>query len=431
MKLMFSRYAIFTILIFLSTCFAQNPPGDQIETLVVNMDIKDDDGILNQDSVVQVFLAIKNNSTETKTMQIEWEIVTDDWRPLMQMSVQFKVDNNTVRNAYCPWFQFPGPGFYHVSATITLETGNDYSASKVIGINPEKIVSLIDPEDDFDLFWRNSLRELEAITPNFVVEKQKREKNSKTDLYKVEMMSFGNLRVMGWLEVPKKKGIFPALLRVPGYRSNMKPADKYDDLIVFSFNPRSHGDSDDTKDTHLDLWIRGLNTEEEYYYRGAYLDCIRAVDFLASRKDVDQNRIAVWGGSQGGGFSFATAALDPRIDLCISDIPWMSDWPNYFAITYWPEIGDWFAENPDQNWQSMLQTLSYFDTKNMAGKIKCPVIMSISLQDAVCPPSTSFATYNLITSPKEYTVHKHSGHWQPKDHWDKRFVWIREQFGMD
>ena len=71
-------------------------------------------------------------------MQIEWEIVTDDWRPLMQMSVQFKVDNDTVRRAYCPWFQFPGPGFYHVSATITLDTGNVYSASKVIGINPEK-----------------------------------------------------------------------------------------------------------------------------------------------------------------------------------------------------------------------------------------------------------------------------------------------------
>ena len=140
------------------------------------------------------------------------------------------------------------------------------------------------------------------------------------------------------------------------------------------------------------------------------------MDFLASRQDVDPERIAIWGGSQGGGFSFATAALDQRIDLCIADIPWLSDWENYFAITHWAEIGDWFAENPEQTWQSMLKTLSYFDTKNMASRIQCPVIMSIGLQDGVCPPSTSFATYNHITSSKEYTIYKNTGHFQPKYH---------------
>ncbi|MBT3631631.1 MAG: acetylesterase, partial [Candidatus Marinimicrobia bacterium] len=60
-----------------------------------------------------------------------------------------------------------------------------------------------------------------------------------------------------------------------------------------------------------------------------------------------------------------------------------------------------------------------------------PVIMSIGLQDAVCPPSTSFATYNLINSPKGYTVYKHSGHWQPKTHYEDRFKWLRGQFNMD
>ena len=51
-------------------------------------------------------------------------------------------------------------------------------------------------------------------------------------------------------------------------------------------------------------------------YRGTYLDGVRAVDFVCLLNDVDQNRIAVWGGSQVGGFAFASAALERTVRLC-------------------------------------------------------------------------------------------------------------------
>jgi len=275
------------------------------------------------------------------------------------------------------------------------------------------------------------LKELEAITPEYKVIPQKRDGNTKTNLFKVEMTSFGGLTVRGWLEVPKKKGIYPALLRVPGYQQNMKPIDKYDDLIVLSFNTRDHGESDNTGERSYAMWVRGLDTKENYYYRGIYLDCIRAVDFLMSRKDVDTNRIAIWGGSQGGGLSFATAALDQRIDLCISDIPFLCEWQKYFEITHWDEIDTWFEKHPEQTWQSMLQALSYFDTKNMAKRITCPVIMGIGLQDNVCPPATSFVTYNYINSPKEYTIYKDETHSQPESHYKNRFLMLKKMFNME
>lgn len=404
--------------------------NDQSEIIGVTMDFNDADGILYGERVMQSFVDIHNNSEDKLTLQIEWLIKTDDWQILKQMPVDFEVEPGTKRRAYCPWFELPGPGFFHISAKISGEAGVIRTASRTIGIDPELIPSKPDAEDDFDAFWTRSIRELRKIDPQFKVTRQDREKSAKTKLYKVEMQSWEGVTVRGWLEVPKKRGKYPALLRVPGYGSNNRPIDKYDDLIVFSFNIRSHGESDPGKEADKDMWIRGLHSPEEYYYLGAYLDCIRAVDFLASRKDVDQDRIAVWGGSQGGGLSFATAALDPRIDLCISDIPWLTDWENYFAMTHWSEIGDWFAENPDQNWDTMLSTLSYFDTMNMADKITCSVHMSVSLQDLICPPSTCFRTYNLIGSTKEYTIHRDSGHWQPKSHWDKKFNWLREQFEM-
>jgi len=57
----------------------------------------------------------------------------------------------------------------------------------------------------------------------------------------------------------------------------------------------SHGNSQaDVSSVHEDFWIRGLDDKEGYYYQGPYADCVRAVDFLASRPEIDRGRIAVY-----------------------------------------------------------------------------------------------------------------------------------------
>jgi len=410
---------------------AQNDNDRNQEDLSINLDFNDDDGVFNNSKAVQVFLDIQNNTSEYQEFQIEWGIFTDDKQALKQMTLPAKVNGESKLKAYCPLFEFPRPGFYQISAKVKTATGDNIVTSKVLGINPEQIITPIDSEPDFEFFWNSSIKKLAKIEPDFEVIAQERPENAKTNLYKIEMKSFGGLTVRGWLEVPKKKGIYPALLRVPGYSGNMKPIDKYNDMIVFSFNPRDHGESDSTGIRNWEMWVRGLEAKEEYYYRGIYLDCIRAVDYLVSREDVDAERIAIWGGSQGGGLSLSTAALDQRIDLCIADIPWMCEWQRFFEITHWDEIDVWFANNPDQNWQSMLKTFSYFDTKNMATWIKCPVVMGIGLQDAICPPVTSFATYNQIEGKKQFTVYKNATHYQPRSHYDDRFRILRKSFEME
>jgi len=239
------------------------------------------------------------------------------------------------------------------------------------------------------------------------------------------------LTLRGWLEVPKKEGKYPALLRVPGYTENLRPIDKYDDLIVFSFNTRDHGESDDTGKRGWDMWVRGMDNKYDFFYRNIILDCIQALGYLCSRDDVDTDRVAVWGGSQGGGLSFTTSALDDRIALCIADIPFLCEFPMYLEISHWNEIDAWFDQNPDQTWESMFKTLSYFDTKNMADKITCPVYMGIGLQDDVCPPATSFISYNYLKCPKAFNIYKYEQHGQPDSHYESRFLKIREVFKMD
>lgn len=404
--------------------------SDSSDILNIQIDTQDADGVFYGEQQVQCYVKIANNTDHDQELSITWEISTDQWQPLMKQTLPLALEKNNTTIAYCPWFDFKEPGFYRYFAKVSDRSGQSHHVAMVIGIEPEALRPLLNPPADFMEFWSSSIKELKTIIPEYKLKPIKREGKTKTDLYEVEMKSFGGLTVRGWLEVPKKKGRYPALLRVPGYTENLRPIDKYDDMIVFSFNTRDHGESDNTGERSYDMWVRGMESKENYYYRGIFLDCICALDYLESREDVDIERLAIWGGSQGGGLSFAIAALDQRVKLCVADIPYMCDYPRYFAITHWDEVDHWFAEEPSHTWDLMYKTLSYFDTKYVANKIKCPVMMGVGLQDDVCPPSTSFMTYNLIESEKSYNIYKTEKHSQPDSHYENRYVAIRKYFGL-
>ncbi len=252
------------------------------------------------------------------------------------------------------------------------------------------------------------------------------------EVYEVEMRSLGDVRVRGWYEKPKASGRFPALLSVPGYGSNMRPTGSSDPMVFFSFNIRGHGNSQqDVRGEPHNYWLRGIEDKQGYFYQGAYADCVRAVDFLVSRPEVDPERIAVTGGSQGGGLSLATAALDQRISLCAPDIPFLCNWVKYFKTSEWPEIDAWIAADANRTWETVLETMNYFDALNLADRIQCPVFLGLGLQDDVCPPATIFAVYNRLTVPKEYRVYPEAMHWVGPAHNDARREWIMQHFDVD
>ena len=74
-------------------------------------------------------------------------------------------------------------------------------------------------------------------------------------------------------------------------------------------------------------------------------------------------------------------------------------------------MDSWVAAEPHRSWDETLTTLSYFDTMNLAPRIKCPVLFSLGLQDAVCPPASIFGVYNHIQAPKQYRAYHYAGHW--------------------
>ena len=89
----------------------------------------------------------------------------------------------------------------------------------------------------------------------------------------------------------------------------------------------------------------------------------------------------------------------------------------------------WLRAKPERTPESTLKTLSYFDTMNLAHRIKCPTLMGVGLQDSICPPSTSFATYNRITAPRDYRIYEDSGHGLGWDHIEWVISEMKERFG--
>jgi cephalosporin-C deacetylase len=77
--------------------------------------------------------------------------------------------------------------------------------------------------------------------------------------------------------------------------------------------------------------------------------------------------------------------------------------------------------------EEMYHMLSYFDTKNLATLITCPVYMDFSLQDNICPPHTNWAPYNnLKSTEKQYLVNPTLGHETAANWWNLFFAWFKE-----
>ena len=321
-------------------------------------------------------------------------------------------------------------GFYQLFFTFVSEKGYKLKVKKGLAVSPTAMISSPTLTSDFDAFWQKAKSDLAAIEPNFKVIPQPNWSSKTKETFLIEMQSLDNVKVRAWFTIPKGKTDLPALLKVQGFSTYMMPDTTVADMAVLALNIRGHGNSkDDVNPGFTTYLLTGLSDKEKYIYRGAYMDCIRALDFFATRQEVDNQRIVVEGGSQGGALSFATAALDTRVKLCFPDVPFLSDFPAYFYLATWPaNVFTGYQKITGRSWNEIYGVLNYFDIKNLATKITCPVEMSVGLFDETCPPQINFAAYNnLNITDKKYHLYPASGHALPSEHSKQKINWIREK----
>lgn len=308
------------------------------------------------------------------------------------------------------------PGFYHI---IVYTEGPFYEQRDMwIAIEPERISCSEDGAPNLKSWWDKTKLEMDSIDFKTEMTKLTDLGNSSKDVYKVEFTSLENIRITGFMFVPKKEGRFPAILHVPGYgqayTSGSFSTNKED---VIDFAVAIRGQSPSNKVINPGFGLVGLaaykiDNPRNYIYRGAYMDCLRALDILRSFSKTDSSRVAVMGGSQGGGLSLATAALaGNKIKACVTLCPFLCDLAHHGMVReVWQREKFYFSDAYKCKMETIDSTLRYVDVKNMASWITAKVFFASALFDDDCPSHVGFAAFNKINSEKRYKIYPNDGH---------------------
>lgn len=284
-----------------------------------------------------------------------------------------------------------------------------------------------DEPSDFDAFWRRTLEETRSHQLDARFERAETGL-ARLEVYDVSFAGFGGHRIKAWLLLPRERaGPLPCVVEFIGYGGGRSApwdwllwsAVGYAHLVMDTRGQGSASLPGDTPDPapagdphHPGFLTRGVLDKDTLYYRRVYTDAVRAVEAARAHPAVDPGRIAVGGGSQGGGIALAVAGLVPDVAAVLSDVPFLSHIRHATEITDaapYQEVARFCTVHRDRI-EQVFANLAYVDGMHFAARATAPALFSVGLMDQICPPSTVFASFNHYVGPKEIRVWPYNHH---------------------
>lgn len=365
--------------------------------------------------------------------------VTVDYEAGPEMYPDVKKQGVTLKDGTMVWKgKMTKPGFYRLSVTAHVD-GKTYQGACAAAFSPEKLQPTTVMPHDFDQFWTKAIEEARQTslepTKRLLPERCTKDVN----VYEVSFQNVRwNSRTYGILCVPVKAGKYPALLRVPGAGVRPYGGDVWTaSQGVITLEIGIHGipvtmDQKVYDDLHNGAlngyWEFGMDQRDKSYYKRVVLGCIRAIDYIEQFTDWNGKDLGVTGSSQGGFLTLATAGLDKRVTCYGVVHAAMCDytaalkgvacgWPHYF---YW---------NKGKGQEQQIEATRYYDGVNFARRItdQQKGWFSFGYCDDVVPPTTAYATYNIVTGPKEISPYQATWHFWFQEQWDEWVAWLLKE----
>ena len=334
------------------------------------------------------------------------------------------------------------PGFLRCDISAVVR-GDTLRAVCGCGFDVENIHASGRLPLNFDRFWREAKAELLRIPIDPETEEVEAVDPGDARRYKVSLALTGGSRVYGWLHLPEGEGPFPVVLSIPG--SGVGRTGRFAGFTssgiavlaieIHGLKPGRHEIIGAVQwirpaDDEIKYFVKlqegilsgyhsfGMEDPYRYYHRRSLQAAMRALDYLYTRPDIDTSRVIVFGGSQGGGLSLLTAALDPRVDAVVATVPAFCD-----NVTGFHALQD--IENPGYK-QRVIRTMSYYDAALAAKLIHVSALIGVGFIDGTCPPANVYSAYNNLSGPKKIENFYTTGHGSPPGWRDKTIRWILE-----
>ena len=331
------------------------------------------------------------------------------------------------------------PGFLDLRLKAAID-GKTFEHHVKVGFSPEQLKPYTKNPADFDAFWKANLEEARKTPISVTCKKADKYCTDDTDAYLLKIKTDKRHSIYAYLTKPKKAGKYPVVLCPPG--AGIKTIKEPLRSIYYAKNGfirmemEIHGLNPEMTDEQFKeitsafdyengYLTNGLDSRDNYYMKHVYVACVRALDYLCSLSEWDGKNVFVQGGSQGGALSLITAGLDPRVTACVANHPALSDMAGYAEQG---RTGGYphFNRLEHMLTPAKIETMAYFDVVNFARRISCPVYLTWGYNDNVCPPTTSYIVWNLITAPKESLITPINEHWTSDNTNIKQMQWLKD-----
>ena len=282
--------------------------------------------------------------------------------------------------------------------------------------------------EDFDEFWCARVAEADAVPLSYHVERVPFETGAALDAYDLWFTGMEGAQIHAKYLRPHTDEDVPLVLQFHGYPGASRSWFEQCSFVGMGMAlialdcPGQGGPSQDpggfagsTVAGHI---IAGLDGPlENLYYVRLHQDIRILCNIVAQLEGIDTSRVYVNGASQGGALALATCALNPELIRRAAVLyPFLSDfrmvWELGLDVVAYEGIGyfsRWFAP-AGERLDEAFGKLAYFDTKNFAHLVRCPVLMGTGLADTVVPPATQYAVYNNLTCEKEHHLYPGFAH---------------------
>lgn len=283
-------------------------------------------------------------------------------------------------------------------------------------------MSLFQPyvPEDFDEFWADTYAEAKLARLDY---HRSLTNDYPLDGFVAERLEFRGIDGSprhGWISYPVGARRLPAFLWIAPYGRESLLPNEYgtrEGFTSLSFNFFGHESFHREKYTPARGYFGdGADDPSHWIFRRMFQDAVIATRVLQAQIEANEDQIGAMGLSQGAGMAIWLGAFCPIVKAVCADLPFLAAIKQTLSahVHRYPlkELTDYMDSIPLGR-ERVFNTVSYYDTLNVATHCSVPTLVSLGLKDPAVRPDNVRSVFEALPGEKKLEVYDWGHDWHP------------------